>query len=82
MNTTMRREQSDFGTRLRAIRKERGFSAQELARRAGLHAMAIVKLERGERQPVWPTVLKLCQALAVTCEAFVEPPPTPKRKKK
>jgi transcriptional regulator with XRE-family HTH domain len=78
----MSRERTDFAARLKALRLERGFSIQELARRAGLHPMGLAKLERGEREPGWPTVLKLCQALAVTCEAFVGPPAPPKRKKK
>jgi transcriptional regulator with XRE-family HTH domain len=82
MNATMAKGKTDFAARLRALRLDRGFTVKELAARAGLHPMGVTKLERGEREPNWPTVLKLCQALAVTCEAFVGPPTPPEGRKK
>jgi hypothetical protein len=35
-----------------------------------MHLHGITKLEYGEREPSWPTVLALAKALDVTCEAF------------
>lgn len=53
----------------------------QLAEAAGLHLHGVVKLERGEREPAWATVVKLAEALDVSVEAFVEPKSkTPKSK--
>jgi DNA-binding XRE family transcriptional regulator len=62
-----------FGRCLRALREEAGLTQKELAKRAGLHPQGIVKLERGEREPAWATVLALAEALGVTCLAFLAP---------
>jgi len=61
-----------FGTRLRALRERVGLTQKQLAERAGLHPQGVVKLERGEREPAWTTVLALADALGVNCLAFVE----------
>ncbi len=62
-----------FGRLLRTLRQAAGLTQKQLAERSGLHTQAIVKLERGERQPAWATVITLAGALGVTCLAFVEP---------
>jgi len=85
MRTSLRDDSNnagEFGRRVRALREENGLTQKELAERAGLHPQGIVKLERGERQPAWATVLALAEALGVTCLAFVAPnkqasPPSP-----
>ncbi len=74
---------SAFGARLRQLRIEAGLSQQALAQLAGLHRFGVAKLERGEREPAWSSVLALAKALGVSCAAF-EPEATrgPKRKAK
>src|SRR5579875_2946009 len=53
---------SAFGARLRQLRIEAGLSQQALAQLAGLHRFGVAKLERGEREPAWSSVLALAKA--------------------
>jgi transcriptional regulator with XRE-family HTH domain len=70
-----------FGPRLKELREAAGLTQSQLAERAGLHRQGIVKLERGEREPAWGTVLALMDALGVSCQAFLEEPgPQPEAK--
>jgi transcriptional regulator with XRE-family HTH domain len=66
-----------FGHRLRELREGAGFTQGQLAERAGLHPQGVVKLERGEREPAWSTLLALAGALGVSVAAFAERPTTP-----
>jgi transcriptional regulator with XRE-family HTH domain len=63
-----------FGLRLKELREAAGLTQAQLAERAGLHRQGIVKLERGEREPAWGTVLALVEALGVSCDEFRQPP--------
>jgi len=78
-----------FGPRLRWLRENAGLTQAELAERAGLHSQGVVKLERGEREPAWSTLLALASALGVSVGAFTEEsssqpglPPRPRGRKK
>jgi transcriptional regulator with XRE-family HTH domain len=64
-----------FAGRLRELREQAGLSRQQLADRAGMKSEAGIRnLEQGIRRPSWDTVLALCQALGVSCDAFTQPP--------
>ena len=63
-----------FAGRLRELREAAGLTQQQLADRSGTGWRTIAHLEGGDRQPSWGTVLALCQALGVTCEAFTHEP--------
>jgi transcriptional regulator with XRE-family HTH domain len=63
-----------FATRLRQLRESAGLTQVQLAERAGLHLHGVTKLEQGEREPAWSTVLTLAEALGVNCLAFVDNP--------
>jgi transcriptional regulator with XRE-family HTH domain len=52
-----------FGQRLRALRAERDISQDTLAKRTGIHATAIGRLERGKREPRLKTILRLAEGL-------------------
>jgi transcriptional regulator with XRE-family HTH domain len=73
---------ASFAARLREIRLSAGLTQAALAEKAGLHHMAVVKLEHGSREPAWATLLALAEALGVTLNDFVTPasgdePPQP-----
>ena len=57
-----------FGERLAKLRKSSGLSQEELASRAGLHAVAITYIETGKRLPKLNTVYKLALGLDVKVE--------------
>lgn len=54
-----------FAKNLRALRKQRGFSQEELAHRAGLDRTYISSLERRVYAPTLDVLDKLAAALAV-----------------
>ena len=61
---------STFGPRLRALREAAGLTQSQLAEKADMLANALARLERGERDPLWATVLKLAEALDVSTDEF------------
>ncbi len=54
-----------FAENLRRVRLGQFFSQAELARRSGLHAVTIARLEAGSTAPSTRTVRALAEALAV-----------------
>ena len=58
----------DFGKRLAAVRRAKNLSQEELASRAGLHAVAITYIETGKRLPKLNTVHKLATGLGISVE--------------
>ena len=56
---------SRFGTRLRQLRDERGYSQEELAERAGLPRNYVGGVQRGERNVALENIVKLAKALSV-----------------
>src|SRR5262245_38633744 len=63
-----------FAGRLRELRQAAGLTQQQLANRAGLKLGGVRNLEQGRTYPEWPSVLALCAAMGVSCEAFQQPP--------
>ncbi|MGE7021335.1 helix-turn-helix domain-containing protein [Solibacillus cecembensis] len=56
------------GERIRAFRKKRGLSQEELAHRASLHNTYIGQLERGEKNATIESLFKITNALGITLE--------------
>jgi transcriptional regulator with XRE-family HTH domain len=63
-----------FAGRLKELREGAGLTQPELAERAGMNRFGIAKLEQGVTKPTWETVIALCKALGVDCNAFTRPP--------
>ena len=56
---------SDVGANIRAVRRQRGLTQEELAQMAGLSTMSIRRYERGERIVTDETVMKIAEALNI-----------------
>jgi XRE family transcriptional regulator, regulator of sulfur utilization len=62
-------ETTELGRRVRQLREARGWSQEQLARRAGLGLMAINRIETGQvRQPKRTSVQQIALALEVPGE--------------
>ena len=62
-----------FAESLRRLRVERFLSQRELARRAGLHAITLVRIEAGATAPSTRTVRALADALGIEPGAVTSP---------
>ncbi|MDI6709355.1 MAG: helix-turn-helix transcriptional regulator [Thermoanaerobacterales bacterium] len=63
------------GEQVRALREERGYTLQELARRAELSLSYLSEIERGSKRPSLKSLEKLAAALNVTKAQLVEGEP-------
>jgi transcriptional regulator with XRE-family HTH domain len=61
-----------FGTALRSLREERGYSQEHLAERAGVHRNYVGGVERGERNVALENIVKLAQALSIRTKDLFE----------
>lgn len=55
----------NFGKRVRSLRRERGWTQEQLAEAAGLHENYVSRLETGNQEPGLFVILRLAQALGV-----------------
>jgi transcriptional regulator with XRE-family HTH domain len=62
-----------FADNLRRLRVEQFLSQAELARRAGLHALTITRLEAGAAAPTTRTLRALAEVLGVEPRALATP---------
>ncbi len=61
---------AQFGSNVRKIRRDRGFSQEELADRARLHRTYVGGVERGERNISLENILAIAEALNSSVEAL------------
>ncbi|MBF6569981.1 MAG: helix-turn-helix transcriptional regulator [Candidatus Binataceae bacterium] len=61
----MKAIKSRFGRRVRILRKQRGWTQEELAAKAKKHPTYIGGIERGERNPTLTVLAELARALGV-----------------
>jgi transcriptional regulator with XRE-family HTH domain len=61
-----------FGARMRTLRKARGWTQEELARRTDRHWTYIGGLERGERNPTLVVISEIAAALTVSPRELVD----------
>lgn len=67
MTTSVRKV---FGKRIRDLRKQKGYSQEQLADRADLHRTYIGAIERGEQNVSLDNIAKIAKALSVRIEEF------------
>ena len=67
-------ELATVGPRLRAARKERGWTLDELAERAGMSASTLSRLESGKRQASLELLLPLTRRLGIRIDDLLAPP--------
>jgi len=60
-----------FGSEIRRVRKELGWTQEELGHRAGLHPTYIGDVERGERNVSLENILNIATSLEVTGSSLV-----------
>ena len=65
------------GSNLERIRKERGWTQEQLSERSGLTQQYLSDLERGKRNPTIVTIYELSLALGVPHIELVRPQPAP-----
>ena len=63
------------GGNLKAFRKERGLSQEELAHRCGLHRTYISGVERGIRNPTVVVLEKIAKELQIATSRLLEAEP-------
>ena len=64
-----------IGSRLRTLRRERGWRLEDLAERTGLSKAYLSRLESGERQPSLTALFGVAKAYGVSFSALFEPEP-------
>ena len=60
-----------FGDEISHLRKNRGFSQEELGFQAGVHRTYVSQIERGLKSPTLAVILKLTQALGSSAGPLV-----------
>lgn len=61
-----------FGENVCACRNRIGISQEELSRRASLHRTEVGLIERGGREPMLNTIIKLASVLSVRLDELIE----------
>lgn len=59
------KSQLEFGKKLRKIRENKGLSQEEVAREVGISTNYYAGLERGEENPSFAVLEKICDVLKV-----------------
>lgn len=66
----MKNELTALGGRIKAIRQDKGLTIQEVAELAGINKSQIVRIESGQSDPHYTTLLRPAQALGVKLGDF------------
>lgn len=64
----------EMGARIRALRKRKGLTQEDMASRCGLHWTYIGGLERGERNPTLTTLHRVAGGLSVPIGDLINTP--------
>ncbi len=66
MKVNPKKIKKQFGKHLRKLRKEKGWTQEELAEKADMHFTYIGQIERGVRNPSLINLYKLVKALRIS----------------
>ncbi|WP_461308388.1 helix-turn-helix domain-containing protein, partial [Albidovulum sp.] len=69
-----RPEPVDLGARVRALRKERGWTLEQAAGRIGLARSTLSKIENGQMSPTYEALKKLASGMAIPVPQLFTPP--------
>jgi transcriptional regulator with XRE-family HTH domain len=72
MLTPIEQTVSGIGSKVAAVRAERGWSLQQLATRAGLSPAAVHKIEKSGMTPTITSLMKIASALGKSVGFFIE----------
>lgn len=61
-----------LGERVRELRKDKEWSLEELAERAGMHVTYLSSLERGHRNPTLNVVAAISSALGISLSTLLK----------
>jgi transcriptional regulator with XRE-family HTH domain len=67
-------EPLDLGTRVRDLRKSRGWTLEQAAVQAGLARSTLSKIENGQMSPTYEALKKLAEGLAISVPQLFTPP--------
>jgi transcriptional regulator with XRE-family HTH domain len=67
----------DLARRVRALRKDRGWTLEQAAQAAGLARSTLSKIENGQMSPTYDALKKLAQGLDISVPQLFTPPGTP-----
>lgn len=59
VNSDTDKKYISIGEHIKKMRLQRGISAYELALKSGIYASVVTRLEKGEHDPRWSTLLKI-----------------------
>ena len=62
----------DLGMRVRTLRRQMGFTQEELAEKVGISASFLGHIERGTRVASLETLVAMCNTLCVSPEYFLQ----------
>ncbi|MEW6770246.1 MAG: helix-turn-helix transcriptional regulator [Bacillota bacterium] len=68
----MKEKQRRLGARLRALRRSRNLSQEQLAERTGIHPTYLTKIELGMRLPSLEVLSRLAVALSTSVASIVQ----------
>lgn len=66
-----------MGQRIRELRRQRGWTLQDLARQVGLSLSFMGHIERGTRKPSLETIVRLAQLFHVSIDSLLLPESLP-----
>ena len=67
-------EPLDLGTRVRELRKAKGWTLEQAAERAGLARSTLSKIENGQMSPTYDGLKKLAEGLGISVPQLFTPP--------